>query len=370
MNVLYQRSPRIKPTLKEENIEILRPQNEPSKPSFSLISILLPAVMTLFSIGFFIYMNLSGKMGNNNYIMFQMVSVMMMLTSYTIPFFVYLSNKKKYKEQLKERIRLYHAELDKHKEEFILGHKEQVDVLFEVHGDPDVCFHVVKNRSSVLWERSFEDDDFLHTRVGTGSLPFYMKIKTPRPDGYVKDPLLEAAQELADEYETVSNAPIALPLFQAKVIGIVGDREAVMNSLRVMIAQMAVRHSPDEVKLAAFYEEKDAEDWDWMRWLPHTWDEQRSQRYMSDRRSSAHQLADELFQRLMRRKTSRNEQKKKTAELPIQLVLLSSSQLIEEEPLLPLLLEEPGNVDACTIILSDRKETLPMPLCPSYREEA
>ncbi|MGN7356133.1 type VII secretion protein EssC [Paenibacillus sp. SAF-054] len=360
MNVLYQRSPRIKPTLKEENIEILRPQNEPSKPSFSLISILLPAVMTLFSIGFFIYMNLSGKMGNNNYIMFQMVSVMMMLTSYTIPFFVYLGNKKKYKEQLKERVRLYHAELDKHKEEFILGHKEQVNVLFEVHGDPDVCFHVVKNRSSVLWERSFEDDDFLHTRVGTGSLPFYMKIKTPRPDGYVKDPLLEAAQELADEYETVSNAPIALPLFQAKVIGIVGDREAVMNSLRVMIAQMAVRHSPDEVKLAAFYEEKDAEDWDWMRWLPHTWDEQRSQRYMSDRRSSAHQLADELFQRLMRRKTSRNEQKKKTAELPIQLVLLSSSQLIEEEPLLPLLLEEPGNVDACTIILSDRKETLPM----------
>ncbi|MEC0240407.1 type VII secretion protein EssC [Paenibacillus dokdonensis] len=360
MNVLYQRSPRIKPTLKEENIEILRPQNEPNKPSFSLISILLPAVMTIFSIGFYIYMNLTGKMGNPSFIMFQMVSVMMMLTSYTIPFFVYLGNKKKYKEQLKERIRLYHVELDKHREELTIGHKEQVNVLFEVHGDPDVCFHVVKNRSSVLWERSFEDDDFLLTRIGTGNLPFYMKVKVPRPDGYAKDPLIEAAQELANEFETVPDAPVALPLFQAKVIGLVGDRETVMNSLRVIIAQMAVRHSPDEVKLAAFYEEKDAEDWDWMRWLPHTWDENRSQRYMSDRRSSTHQLADELFQRLMRRKTSRNEKKKKTVELPVQLVLLSSSQLIEEEPLLPLLLEEPGEVDTCTIILSDRKETLPM----------
>ncbi|MWV43426.1 type VII secretion protein EssC [Paenibacillus sp. HJL G12] len=360
MNVLYQRSPRIKPTLREENVEILRPQNEPSKPSFSLVSILLPAVMTIFSIGFYIYMNLSGKMGNNYYIMFQMVSVMMMLTSYTIPFFVYLGNKKKYKEQLKERVRLYHAELGKHREELTLGHKEQVNVLFEVHGDPDVCFHVVKNRSSVLWERSFEDDDFLHTRIGTGNLPFYMKVKAPRPDGYVKDPLIEAAQELAKEFETVPDAPIALPLFQAKVIGIVGDRESVMNSLRVMIAQLTVRHSPDEVKLAAFYEEKDAEDWDWMRWFPHVWDEHRSHRYLSDRRSTAHQLADELFQRLMRRKTSRHEQKKKTVELPVQVVLLSSGQLIEEEPLFPLLLEDAAEIDACTIILSDRKEALPM----------
>ncbi|MDR0266677.1 type VII secretion protein EssC [Paenibacillus sp.] len=360
MNVLYQRSPRIKPTLKEDIIEILRPQNEPNKPSFSLISILLPAIMTIFSIGFYIYMNLTGKMGNSNYMMFQMVSVMMMLTSYTIPFFVYLGNKKKYKEQMKERVRLYQAELEKHKEQLMAGHKEQVDVLFEVHGDPDVCFHVVKNRSSVLWERSYEDDDFLHTRIGTGNLPFFMKVKVPRPEGYVKDPLIEEAQRLAADFETVPDASVALPLFRAKVIGIVGERETVMNSLRVIIAQLTVRHSPDEVKLAAFYEEKDAGDWDWMRWLPHTWDEQRNQRYMSDRRSSAHQLADELFQQLSRRKSSRHEPKKKTVEIPVQVVLLSSGQLIEEEPLLPLLLEDAGEIDACTIILSDRKETLPM----------
>ncbi len=55
MNVLYQRSPRIRPTLKEGTVEILKPQNEPNKPSFSLVSILLPAVMTIFSIGFYIY---------------------------------------------------------------------------------------------------------------------------------------------------------------------------------------------------------------------------------------------------------------------------------------------------------------------------
>lgn len=360
MNVLYQRSPRIKPTIKNEELEILRPPGEPSKPSFSLISIILPVVMTLFSIGFFVYMNLTGKIGNNNYIMFQMVSVAMMVTSYTIPFFAYLGNKKKYKEHQNERISMYFAELDKLREELAAGQKEQVNVLYDIHGDPDVCFQIVKNRNSSLWERSPEDDDFLHTRIGTGSVPFYMKVKAPRLEGYVRDPLLEAAQGLAEEFQSVPGSSITLPLFQAKVIGIVGEKEAVMNSLRVLILQMSVRHSPDEVKLVSFYEEKDADDWDWTRWLPHTWDENRNQRYMADRRSSAHQLADEIFQRLNRRRTPLKSQKKRQLELPAYVVILAGSQLIEEEPLLPLLLENAEDVEACTIIISDRKETLPM----------
>lgn len=361
MNVLYQRSPRIKPTIKEQRLDILRPPGEPSKPSFSLVSIILPAVMTIFSIGLFIYMNLTGNIANNTYVMFQMVSVVMMLTSYTIPFIAYLGNKRKYKEQLNERITMYYAELDKLRKELAAGQKEQVDVLYEIHGDPDVCFHIVKNRNSSLWERSPEDDDFLHTRIGTGSLPFHTKVKAPKPEGYVKDPLLEAAQSLEEEFQTVPGSSIVLPLFQAKVVGIVGDRESVMNALRVVAVQLAVRHSPDEVKLAAFYEEKDAGDWDWMRWLPHVWDEDRSSRYMADRRSSAHQLADELFQRLVRRKTSRAFSGRKiAAQLPAYVVVLAGSGLIEEEPLLPLLLEDAAEVDACTIIISDRKEKLPM----------
>lgn len=41
-------------------------------------------------------------------------------------------------------------------------------------------------------------------------------------------------------------------------------------------------------------------------------------------------------------------------------MILSAAQLIEEEPLLPLLMEDADAADAVTIILSDRKESLPM----------
>ncbi|WP_054958407.1 type VII secretion protein EssC [Paenibacillus dakarensis] len=360
MNVMYQRSPRIRPALHTEEMEILRPPSEPNKPSFSLISIIIPIIMTVATISLYVYMNVSGKMANSNMMMFQMLSIFMMLTSYTLPFFMYLGNKKTYQKKIAERNMKYRHQLDLHREELKQRQQDQVEVMYDIHGDPDVCFQIAKNRASSLWERSPEDTDFLDVRVGKGTIPFHIQVKAPRADGYEKDPLIEAAQELAGEFQTVEEASITLPLFESKVIGIVGGRENVLNMLRVIIAQTAVRHSPDEVKTAAFFEEKEAHEWDWLRWLPHTWDDDRSARYLANRRSSAHKLADELFMQLFRRKNNRSDYGSKSIDIPAYIVILSNAQLIEEEPLLPLLLEDGEAVDAVTIILSDRKENLPM----------
>ncbi|MFB5265204.1 type VII secretion protein EssC [Paenibacillus enshidis] len=359
MNALYQRSPRIRPALYDEKLEILRPPAEPGKPTFSMISLIIPLIMTLATVGFYIYMSRTGKMGNSNYFMFQMLTLFMMVSSYTIPFFVYLHNKKEYRLKLAERDRMYRQQLQKHREQLEEKKKEQVRILYEIHGDPQGCTQIVKSRSSSLWERSPEDDDFLQVRIGTGEVPFHIKVQVPRAEGYEREPLLEAAHELADDFQTVEDASIALPLYQSKVIGIVGERTNTLAALRVIMSQIAVRHSPDEVKVAAFYNEREQQEWSWMRWLPHVWDDDRSQRMMSDRNSSAHQLADDLFSRLNRRR-NRKDRVGRNMEIPCYVVVLSDAQLIEEEPLLPLLLEDGAYADSCTIVLASRKEALPM----------
>ncbi|SDE64263.1 DNA segregation ATPase FtsK/SpoIIIE, S-DNA-T family [Paenibacillus sp. cl6col] len=359
MNVMYQRSPRIKPELPEEKLEILRPPAEPSRPTFSIVTLIIPIVMTLVSIGFYIYMSMSGKMGNSNYMMFQMITISMMLMSYTLPFFLYLSNKRQYVRKQAERSQMYLAQLEKHRLEIIEKQHEQRAAMYAIHGDPDVCHQIVKNRNSSLWERGPFDVDFMDVRIGTGEVPFYMPIITPRTDGYEKDPLIEAAHKLEQDSRTVDEVPITLPLYESKVVGIVGDKHSVMEAVRIVIAQLTTRHSPDEVKLAALYDEQEAENWGWLRWLPHTWNDDRTQRYLADRRSTAHQLADQLYGILNRRKSFQTTGEKKK-QLPIYVVLLQDSQMIEEEPLYPLLLEEASRVDSCTLVLSDRKERLPM----------
>lgn len=151
MNVLYQRSPRIKPALSNEELEIFRPPSEPAKPSFSMVSIIIPIIMTAAIIGFYVYMNMSGRMAGPNYMM---LSIFMMITSFTLPFFMYLSNKKVYQKKLAERNQNYRAQLDLLREEMKVRQEDQVHTMFDIHGDPEACYQVVKNRSSRLWERS------------------------------------------------------------------------------------------------------------------------------------------------------------------------------------------------------------------------
>lgn len=360
MNVLYQRSPRMKEVLKKETLEILRPPMEPSKPSFSIISLIIPLVMTLATVGVYFYLSRTGRLGNSSFMTIQMVMMTVMLATYTIPFFVYLSNKKEYHKRLAEREEMYTSQLAKHREELETEAAKQVQITHEIHGDPEVCSQIVKNRHSSLWERSPDDDDFLAVRAGIGAEPFRITIAPPRFDGYEREPLIEAAHQLAEDFVNVEGASIALPIYESKIVGIVGDREDVLTMLRVIITQITTRHSPDEVKLAAFYEEKEADEFEWMRWFPHIWDDERGQRFMADRHSGAHQLADSLYTTLNRRKNSRKERGKKGPDIPVYVVLMSERDIIEEEPLLPLILEDPEAITTCTIILASRKEHLPM----------
>ncbi|MDO7905722.1 type VII secretion protein EssC [Paenibacillus sp. JX-17] len=360
MKLMYQRSPRIRPVLKKEKLEILRPPAEPSKPTFSLISIIIPVIMTMGTLGFYIYMSRTGKTGNSNYMMFQMVTIFMMMTSYTLPFFVYLSNKKAFNQKKAERDRMYREQLELHREELEAKRTEQLEVLNEIHGTPDDCFQIVKNRSSSLWERSIADDDFLQVRIGKGEVPFYMDIQVPRPDGYEKDPLIAAAEELREDFQTVEDASIPLPLFESKVTGIVGDRDTVLAALRVVITQLTVRHSPDELKLGAFYDQEEQNEWSWMRWLPHVWNDEHEERFLADSSSGVHRLADSLFMLLNRRLQSRKQEGRRKREIPAYVLIMGNSRLLEEEPLLPLALERGEDMDTCTIVLATNKESLPM----------
>ncbi|MGF7050472.1 hypothetical protein J2T13_005021 [Paenibacillus sp. DS2015] len=65
-------------------------------------------------------------MGNSNFIIFQMITIVMMLLSYILPFFIYIGNKKKYVVKVAEREQMYLAELDKDREKLIACTLNQV----------------------------------------------------------------------------------------------------------------------------------------------------------------------------------------------------------------------------------------------------
>lgn len=361
MSIIFQRSPRIKQDLPRQVVEISEPPNKPTEPTFSYVYLIFPIIMTLTTVGLYVYMSTSGKSYmNSNFFLFSIVSSLMMAFSYIIPFFVYLSQKKKYKAALVEREEKYRNLLQKLREDLEKKEELQRTLLRKWNPTPRECLRKMQQLDSSLWERSPHDRDFLSLRLGNGDVPSTVKVIPPKQDEYERDPLIDEAELLKKDIDTVEDVPVLLPLNKLQVVGVVGDRTYILNSLRNLIIQIVTHHSPDEVKIASFFSEEEAEHWDWIRWFPHVWDDQRRVRYLASNYEEARELVDHLYEVLRRRKRTEHQETLTGPELPFWVFIISDPRLVEDEAILPLILKESDRIGVRTLLLADSKEVLPM----------
>ncbi|WP_166244904.1 type VII secretion protein EssC [Paenibacillus turpanensis] len=351
-----QRSPRIKKSVKRGTVDIHRPPNAPTKPTFSLLSLVFPLIITVGGVLAMVYFV---PTKNSNQIAYQMIFMAMMMTSYILPGIMHLSAKRQYRIAVEERKRSYLKQMQLHREELEAVRRDQKAILLGNDPAPEMCLGIIKERDEALWSRSPLDEDFLHVRIGTGEVPFGITVEAPQQDGYNRDPLIEEAQQIEDDYQSVSGAPIALPL-RAKVIGVVGDRTSVMNAVRALSLQLTTHHSPDEAKIGAVFSESAEKEWGWLRWVPHVWDDSRQMRFLARDAAGARMMLDYLYHALHSRKISSSGDSRKRAALPAWILLLDNWEQYEDEPLMHLLLNEAEAINSTVVLLSDSRQKLPM----------
>ena len=117
-----------------------------------------------------------------------------------------------------------------------------------------------------LWERRPADGDFLCLRVGVADLPARSGIVIQ--DG--GDPELRGqAEEKLSERSKVPSVPFTLDVRRAGVVGLAGTRSTATGLARWLVLQAAILHSPGELVLMAALAPTAAQDWSWLKWLPH-----------------------------------------------------------------------------------------------------
>ncbi|WP_306204569.1 type VII secretion protein EccCa [Actinoplanes sp. RD1] len=138
--------------------------------------------------------------------------------------------------------------------------------------DPLRLWSISTNRNRV-WERRPGDGDFLQVRVGHGAV----RLTTPLGLDPNLDPLgdwdwdsLQSAHRLIDRMGHVEDQPMVVDLGRAGVLSVVGDPARTEAVARAMLTQIAVLHAPDDVTIAI--ETSGAEQWEWTKWLPHTFE--------------------------------------------------------------------------------------------------
>jgi S-DNA-T family DNA segregation ATPase FtsK/SpoIIIE len=120
---------------------------------------------------------------------------------------------------------------------------------------------------SDLWERRPANEDFLALRIGVADLPAEFSVETPAGD---HDPLPTRTRELLDSYRLVPMLPVIVDLPRIGSLGLVGP-EGRVDGLGMWLAlQTAVLHSPRELAIAAALDPDQREQWEWLKWIPHT----------------------------------------------------------------------------------------------------
>ena len=354
----FRRAPRLYPELPKGEVEIPPPPPAPTEPSVALLPVMLPAFFAVGALVVTIFV--VPNSGGNPWL--PVLSFGFMGISSMVSVLNFTSQKRSYRKAKNERLKKYRALLEKRQQDLTAKREQQQVALNQIDPEPRECLARVERLDRRLWERSPQDDDFLSLRLGLGAKPFLVNVKVPKQDADLDlDPLVQEGQNLAVESALVRDVPILLPLRDSGASGLAGARSSVIETARALMMQLATNHSPDEVKVAAFFPADEVGDWAWVRWLPHTWSDDHSHRFLASEKTAAHRVLVELYDVLNRRVVQRSATKDPStaAPLPYFIFFFADPRLVENEPILHLLLTQGSAIGAVAIFLADRMEALP-----------
>lgn len=350
----FWRSPRLKPPLPTKEIVIPDPPPAPAANSGSVLYTILPvALMAVMMVVVALTANMTTML---------LFSVPLIVASSIASVVIHFVQKKKSKALAAERALKYRALLNDIGTTLDNLQHEQQRLRLENDPGPEITLNQLQALDRHLWSRRPADDDFLSVRVGVGVVASTTLVKVPTiRDAIYPDPLILEAQSLAARYTEVWNAPVCLNIRSAQVAGIAGDRASVLNSTFALATQLAATHSPTEVKLAVIFPAPEAAHWRWMRWLPHTWNDERTFRYVAGYSDGAARLLLQIERILdMRNRIAadRTGSHKPTFDFEM-LVICGDLEMVETHPTVERLQFEGPELGIYSIFLSSRTKFLP-----------
>lgn len=349
----FSRSPRVRSPLPKGEVELSAPPTPLPMPGLSMLTMLPMLVGVLPSV---IGMATTGNRSPLIYVGWlapSLVGVLISVISYIV-------QKRSHKRQEQEQRRKYDAEMKAARAQLERWREQQRTALVGAAPPPAGCLARAEKLDAHLWERVPLDPDFLSLRLGLGAVPALFSAKLSRSGSLApaQERLQQQAEQMVKEFATVTDVPICLPVEEAGVSGIVGPRSVVLNAVRSLVIQVTTHHSPDEVKLVALYPAEEAAEWEWMRWLPHIWTDDRQTRMLASNKAAAHRLLTDLLEFLNQRKLQLNMESSSAQRkpLPYFLFIMADPRLLENERIQELLLQEGTKLGALPIYLAERRD--------------
>lgn len=285
----FNRSTRRKYKLPQKEIEILYPKAKPNYPPTNLMLLIAPTGSMLA-----LTVVLRGIIGGGG--MFVVYSAMSMGITILSTIAGHMFKKKNFKREIEERERKYIEYIESKEIEITELRKSEEKVLGKIFRTMDDNINSVKRFDESLFDRDSKDEDFLFSRIGTGSIEAINKIKYQNI-GFkdTDDELMDYPQMLEIKHKNILNGPVISKISKSNAIGIVGNNQKLLDFSKNMIIDIAVRHFYKDVKMLFILKEKDIKKFEWLRWLKHVENEEINVRNLVYDEESAKVILDYVY---------------------------------------------------------------------------
>lgn len=283
----------------------------------------------------------------------------------------YTNKLRRKKEKLRqEKYQKYLGEKEKEINEIL---ENQSNVLKLNYPTQKECVNLIFNKDKRLWERQINDKDFLSLSVGVGKKEASIKITAPEKKfSLEEDGLQEKVFALVNKSKDLNDVPITYSLIKRRFSAIICNSE--MRNLYVnnLILQLITMHSATDLKLIFFTNNK--KQFEYAKYLPHTWSEDKKSRYFADDISDIKQISELLLKEIKNRKETLDPTGKKNDSLDAEtykkfstyyLIITDSYKKIKDVPIINTILSSEGNIGFSILFLEDTIVDLP-PQCKTF----
>ncbi len=180
----------------------------------------------------------------------------------------WIENRFATKSTSKAQLKLFRFDVDSLAHDIAEANKvEHTSRLLE-HPSVTECAQAIHDLSPLFWTRRTDSPGFCEFRVGTGTVPHRSEIEFPSAKRAPRDIFASMVRVLAP-LRVIHDAPVVVTPPDSGGVGVAGPREAAASVARALMLQAAALHTPEDLVVAAVASARTAEDWDWLKWLPH-----------------------------------------------------------------------------------------------------
>jgi len=259
----FHRPPRAwPPAVPTESLRIAPPPTVPPPAQHSVISTLFPVVGSVGIVGFALVY------GNSAFLWIAGAIVVVMIA---FSFGMRWSQKRGVRKKAAADARRYTKYLKSTDQELALAGELQRDALARLYPAPGRLWTLMVKREG-LWERRPDHRDFLHARLGTGTVDLDRPVDLDlgfNPLTEYQEASLKDARKLVGYRGRLPQQPVVIDLAETGILSVAGDRPSARAWARALITQLAAFRAPHDLRIVTAFDPADASDWEFGKWLPH-----------------------------------------------------------------------------------------------------